>query len=831
MPFSKTPELSGTSIIRYVDSVRTIDDVDVYPRIRHVSVQTGEEFSPEFLREREPRLDIPIIEESLQMYSNSYTPEKIDQHKRTTSGLPYNQSQQFVYEDANCCSEYNTNSSNSTLGKQFPIEIEKTAYPDTISGSYPGELKFLCSFGGKILPRPSDGKLRYVGGETRIISIKRIVNYNELVKKTSSIWNKPHTIKYQLPDEDLDALISVCSSDDFHHMVEEYHELEQGSQRLRIFLVALNDSGSPFSFDSRPGEQTDSEYEYVIAINGLTGLNFKKCLNKESLDGGMREFITPGVPSKVTDKTDLQGVNQTLYENAYQVDQISQQMDIYSVESGCENCPELNRQYMVWEEDMIKWTETDDSNLTCDLELQENQYAKSASNNDIISNISSTLDHTNSQNLGLINMTGEIDCILSSNLNVTQEFRIPNSAIFAPVSCDVSLVESFEDNLGGQSVSLTSDDKNADDIPRFPVLVEDVTDNLDNLTPGILSSTIPVQCIQEEPRSEGAIPFNNQDSAYDKKPKNKLIGTAIAEVEAGMHGLQIIKNADLEELHELGSGTFGTVYHGKWRGTDVAIKRIRKSCFAGKSSEQERLTKDFWREAQMLSNLHHPNVVALYGVVPDGPGGTLSTVTEYMTNGSLRHALMKNNRALGWRKKLIITQDAAIGMEYLHFKNIIHFDLKCENLLVNLGDPQRPICKVGDFGLSRIKRNTLVSGGVRGTLPWMAPELLNGSSTRVCEKVDVFSFGIVMWEILTEEEPYADMHCGAIIGGIVSNMLRPPIPEGCDCRWKVLMEECWSHDPADRPTFTEITNKLQAISVSQHSKKPSNVKDDTLKSL
>jgi len=103
--------------------------------------------------------------------------------------------------------------------------------------------------------------------------------------------------------------------------------------------------------------------------------------------------------------------------------------------------------------------------------------------------------------------------------------------------------------------------------------------------------------------------------------------------------------------------------------------------------------------------------------------------------------------------------DAAFGMEYLHAKNIVHFDLKCDNLLVNLKDPSRPICKVkadsydvfeqnlfilfthlfflkvGDFGLSKIKRNTLVSGGVRGTLPWMAPELLNGSSSKVSEKV------------------------------------------------------------------------------------------------
>lgn len=200
----------------------------------------------------------------------------------------------------------------------------------------------------------------------------------------------------------------------------------------------------------------------------------------------------------------------------------------------------------------------------------------------------------------------------------------------------------------------------------------------------------------------------------------------------------MIKNADLEDLTELGSGTYGTVFHGKWRGTDVAIKRIRKSCFGGRSSERERLvspqvflcihylfiagihthtmdsssstklrikvsvmdsllsyqTKDFWREAQILSNLHHPNVVAFYGIVPDGAGGTLATVTEFMVNGSLRHALVKRDRLLDARKKIIIAMDAAFGMEYLHLKNIVHFDLKCENLLVNLRDPQRPICKV-----------------------------------------------------------------------------------------------------------------------------------------
>ncbi|CAN4103616.1 unnamed protein product [Withania somnifera] len=311
-----------------------------------------------------------------------------------------------------------------------------------------------------------------------------------------------------------------------------------------------------------------------------------------------------------------------------------------------------------------------------------------------------------------------------------------------------------------------------------------------------------------ESNTAGMDPKDKFEETKTKFPEKANFGFPVSD---GIGRLQIIKNGDLEEIRELGSGTFGTVYHGKWRGTDVAIKRINDRCFAGKASEQERMRDDFWNEAIKLADLHHPNVVAFYGVVLDGPGGSVATVTEYMVNGSLRNALQKNERNLEKRKRLVIAMDVAFGMEYLHGKNIVHFDLKSDNLLVNLRDPHRPICKVGDLGLSKVKCQTLISGGVRGTLPWMAPELLNGSSSLVSEKVDVFSFGIVLWELLTGEEPYAELHYGAIIGGIVSNTLRPPVPESCDPDWKSLMERCWSAEPSERPNFTEIANKLRVM--------------------
>ncbi|KAK2412627.1 kinase superfamily with octicosapeptide/Phox/Bem1p domain-containing protein [Trifolium repens] len=298
------------------------------------------------------------------------------------------------------------------------------------------------------------------------------------------------------------------------------------------------------------------------------------------------------------------------------------------------------------------------------------------------------------------------------------------------------------------------------------------------------------------------------DTENDRVDTSKIEPTK-AEAEAIARGLQTIRNDDLEEIRELGSGTYGAVYHGKWKGSDVAIKRIKASCFSGRPSERARLIADFWKEALMLSSLHHPNVVSFYGIVRDGPDGSLATVTEFMVNGSLKQFLHKKDRTIDRRKRLIIAMDAAFGMEYLHGKNIVHFDLKCENLLVNMRDPQRPVCKIGDLGLSKVKQHTLVSGGVRGTLPWMAPELLSGKSNMVSEKIDVYSFGIVMWELLTGDEPYADMHCASIIGGIVNNTLRPQIPTWCDPEWKSLMESCWASDPTERPSFAEISKKLR----------------------
>ncbi|KAL5781493.1 hypothetical protein ACOSP7_006522 [Xanthoceras sorbifolium] len=974
--------------------------------------------------------------------------------------------------------------------------------------SYSAKMKFLCSFGGRILPRPSDGKLRYVGGETRIISIRKDITWEELVRKTSAICNQPHTIKYQLPGEDLDALISVCSDEDLQHMIEEYQELERigGSQRLRIFLVPSGEPESPSSLEGRTTQQSDADYQYVSAVNGILDASPQKsssgqsvtsqtnqmgnasdyslgfhrdsstsahnCENKEysansSNLGGMffnraahllpalqipnRAFnlsppISP-IPAQHRDATNsnvqfyvdractdgngscspyvmdkfprdhsyyvnspnhydnhphgpLPLINYHQHKQYLETDQTSKSREMHFHNRGpsgdlapyahykqsdmnsdkpmlreralsdsrlqdhnessifclgegtvpqspcdiqsekslclamssslkewpmqwkeiidrkhrgakCENQPSLNTPEPYFEPSQeLKWRDANpassDQERKCntgsvEITIYENHIeddinyqpiisfpiqdspesrgslfslqvaAGEDSANTIREQLQYDLVGTTPLDFYVRNATEDQMCIVTSTSQsvLLGSAGIPSlpspgvanqDCVIPRCQLTTSAFSSREDFIqdqdpknypehGTEKVDIRNQisdkgimseaaiyvqsqtlENHHENKAIMSVIVEDVTDN----TPiNIPSSTTIVPHVQDDASDDYPSPrdteadsvhpaFDSEDVKSDGRDvDDPITDAAMAEIEAGIYGLQIIKNIDLEELQELGSGTFGTVYHGKWRGTDVAIKRIKKSCFSGRSSEQERLTKDFWREAQILSKLHHPNVVAFYGVVPDGPGGTMATVTEYMVNGSLRHVLVRKERSLDRRRKLMIAMDAAFGMEYLHLKNIVHFDLKCDNLLVNLRDTQRPICKVGDFGLSRIKRNTLVSGGVRGTLPWMAPELLNGSSSRVSEKVDVFSFGIAMWEILTGEEPYANLHCGAIIGGIVSNTLRPPIPERCDPEWKKLMEDCWSFDPASRPSFTEITDRLRVMSMAFQTKRRS----------
>ena len=288
-------------------------------------------------------------------------------------------------------------------------------------------------------------------------------------------------------------------------------------------------------------------------------------------------------------------------------------------------------------------------------------------------------------------------------------------------------------------------------------------------------------------------------------------------------GVQQIPAPDIELIKELGRGSFGSVWLGKWRGIDVAVKELH-TCNTDTLEGQKSLS-DLYKEADTLSRLHHPTVVTFYGVVTSGMGAHPGTVMEYMCTGSLKRNLPKL-KDLGDLKLLTsIALDTARGMEYLHGKNLIHFDLKADNLLCDLRDLTRPVVKVSDLGLAKLKAQTFVSGNMRGTLPWMAPELFptppsassshNGSSyqaDKVTEKVDIYSFGVVLWEIWTGGgTPYKELDLGQIFCGVMNDSLRPAIPPDCHPTWVEIMKVCWATRPADRPPFSYLCQQLEML--------------------
>ncbi|XP_051215862.1 uncharacterized protein [Lolium perenne] len=1204
-PYAGQGTVHGSS-----SSTSTSSPVPEYPAtgtvkpVLNFSIQTGEEFALEFMRDRtiskKPPVPVMPRDQTAAAGANQKSSRGILGAHRTGAESRFDASI-YLTTDNQQAGDFERRSVDENENRTRHVSTRSAPRAPSSGGSSHGlthgyassgasdssrKIKILCSFGGKILPRPSDGKLRYAGGETRIIRINRNTSWQELKQKTTAIYNQPHTIKYQLPGEDLDALISVSNDEDLRNMMEECAFLDSGerSQKLRIFLVSSVDfDDMNFSLGSM---DSDSGIQYVVAINGMdmgaakpsSGhalvntsisefdqfINFNVDINQADLRnyGSSLHNVTaststpPAMMSRPvpvglsSDNTatlysylshGIQNVHGSDYSyptSSERFNDNDDQMSIplsgpsdfryasqYAPYSGTASLRSFEQQF--YDGGMKIGSMKEEKQDSVKMPLQKNglDYFESLDNLNApmldhdssvpkfmhsevppIASVQEGLassfhpsysaksldtytaskamsptqgsecneddrqsseafasgcsefqvdmsDHSNKnspphpgrvfhsdwiprEQAGVLNRLSKSDDPLNSQILILQsQSRVVNEPIAEAIDPAVegnektnlatwainfndpatvdSLTQfekeysntaqhtSFNKQLVGEKMSskdmsmhtpekivargkptkITGDGieaanlwgDHADmghhfsrDTPK-PALSTDVecdlvvpsststvndshkepivpkTDKRDiaggtgeRTSPDILSDffananavvqsrpfndpVLSLNMPNYEPQrwsffrnlaqnefqhkdrdnlakiEEGSYPFgrlehdafnvknfpplddisveilpvsssSNVDSTilppafipsqtnnapapvrknveglqvdnpfpnmHEMMPSVPEFETTFEEgravgpvmdasfVDNDFEYLQIIKNEDLEELRELGSGTFGTVYHGKWRGSDVAIKRIKKSCFAGRSSELERLANEFWREAEILSKLHHPNVVAFYGVVKDGPGGTLATVTEFMVNGSLRHVLQRNKN-LDRRKRLIIAMDAAFGLEYLHSKNIVHFDLKCDNLLVNLKDQSRPICKVGDFGLSKIKRNTLVSGGVRGTLPWMAPELLNGGSNKVSEKVDVFSFGIVMWEILTGEEPYANMHYGAIIGGIVNNTLRPHVPASCDPEWRRLMEQCWAPDPAQRPAFTEIAGRLRSMSVAASQAKAS----------
>ncbi|XP_009769085.1 putative serine/threonine-protein kinase SIS8 isoform X2 [Nicotiana tabacum] len=257
---------------------------------------------------------------------------------------------------------------------------------------------------------------------------------------------------------------------------------------------------------------------------------------------------------------------------------------------------------------------------------------------------------------------------------------------------------------------------------------------------------------------------------------------------------------DITLGERIGLGSYGEVYRGDWHGTEVAVKKFIDQDITGESLEE------FKSEVRIMKRLRHPNVVLFMGAVTRPPN--LSIITEFLHRGSLYRLIHRSNNQLDERRRLRMALDAARGMNYLHncTPMVVHRDLKSPNLLVD----KNWVVKVCDFGLSRMKQSTFLSSrSTAGTAEWMAPEVLRNEPSD--EKCDVYSYGVVLWELCTLQQPWGGMNPMQVVGAVGFQHRRLDIPDDMDPAIADIIRKCWQTDPKLRPSFAEIMAALKPL--------------------
>jgi len=256
-----------------------------------------------------------------------------------------------------------------------------------------------------------------------------------------------------------------------------------------------------------------------------------------------------------------------------------------------------------------------------------------------------------------------------------------------------------------------------------------------------------------------------------------------------------IDRNSLKFVRKLGHGQFGEVWEGLWNNTTpVAIKSLKQGTMD---------PRDFLAEAQIMKKLRHPKLIQLYAVCTlEEP---IYIITELMKNGSLLEHLQGKGRTLKMPQLIDMSAQIASGMAYLESQNYIHRDLAARNVLV--GDNN--IVKIADFGLARLIKEDEYEArvGARFPIKWTAPEAANYSKFSI--KSDVWSFGILLTELVTYGRiPYPGMTNAEVLHQ-VEHGYRMQIPQGCPRALYDIMLEGWHKDPLKRPTFETLQWKLE----------------------
>jgi len=266
---------------------------------------------------------------------------------------------------------------------------------------------------------------------------------------------------------------------------------------------------------------------------------------------------------------------------------------------------------------------------------------------------------------------------------------------------------------------------------------------------------------------------------------------------AGISRLRI-SMADIEVFDFVGRGAMGEVFEAMYMDAPVALKRLPVALLNKESAEQ------YVAEVKLHKELRHPNVVQLMGVVWSEESEMVGMVLELMTRGSLRSVLQDRSLQLSWEDpKCKLAIDIAKGMAFLHGLHILHRDLKTENILVS----STFTSKVSDFGTSRLVKKMTTTPV--GTPFWRAPEMIRAE--QYDSKADVYSFAMVLLEIATGENPFAEMTPLDALDfphKVAHDNFRLPIPDRVPEEIRRVITRCWDPNPAMRPPFLLVRREL-----------------------
>jgi len=256
-----------------------------------------------------------------------------------------------------------------------------------------------------------------------------------------------------------------------------------------------------------------------------------------------------------------------------------------------------------------------------------------------------------------------------------------------------------------------------------------------------------------------------------------------------------LENITIHEL--LGAGNFSEVYRATWNGVTIALKGT-------KDKDEKSILKT---EGLILQKLNHPNIVRDLGLYKSERNIRFIAM-EYCAKGSLDNLLRSQQESITKLDLLQMALQAANGMSYLHHNGIIHRDLSLRNLLVTSGDEHKFFIKVSDFGLSRFTEgNYYKSSDQVIPVKWTALEALQFG--RYSSESDVWSFGILLWEIYSFGMiPYPGLSNGEIVDQLSSGYRMKP-PKECPQEISLLMVDCWKENPKERPSLAVISSSIQ----------------------